>query len=135
MLSKNTLLTCSVERLYIGKVFAVYEYIGDKHRWVASAKKRDKLSYISAQLYSHQPDMPIAMAYCSGKPHKYMFTHLEASKIHYLFPETRGSNLSEPRPEMVSMPESIREMVDAMASSDYIKKFNCSLASQRVKKN
>ncbi|EGF98707.1 uncharacterized protein MELLADRAFT_95458 [Melampsora larici-populina 98AG31] len=58
-------------KLYIGKVLAVYEYINDKHRWVASATKRDKLSYISAQLYSHQPDMPIAMSYVSGKPHEF----------------------------------------------------------------
>ncbi|KAH9820517.1 hypothetical protein DFH28DRAFT_1120830 [Melampsora americana] len=101
---------------------------------VASATKRDKLSYISAQLYRHEPDMPIAMAYISGKPHEYMFAHLEASRIHYLFPETRGSNLDEPRPGMVSMPESIREMVDAMASSDYIRWFNRNLASQSTKK-
>ncbi|EGG11704.1 uncharacterized protein MELLADRAFT_90901 [Melampsora larici-populina 98AG31] len=122
-------------KLYIGKVLAVYEYINDKHRWVASATKRDKLSYISAQLYSHQPDMPIAMSYVSGKPHEYMFAHLEASKIHYLFPETRGSNLDEPRSGMVLLPESISQMVDAMASSDYnIKTFNCNLASQRSKK-
>lgn len=128
------MLRGSVQKLYIGKVLAVYEYIGDKHQWVASATKRDKLSYISAQLYSHQPDMPMAMAYVSGKPHEYLFAHLEASKIHYLFPETRGSNLEEPRSGMVSMPESISQMVDAMASSEYIKKINCDLASQRSKK-
>jgi hypothetical protein len=106
--------------MYIGKILATYEHVSGKHRWVASATSRDKLSYISVQLFLYQPHFPIAVGFYPSSPTACIFTHLEVVHLHHLFPITKGLNITEFGGNSVSIPNQLQPLLLAMSHDSFL---------------
>ncbi|KAA1122302.1 hypothetical protein PGTUg99_036437 [Puccinia graminis f. sp. tritici] len=108
------------KNMYIGKILATYEHVSGKHRWVASANSRAKISYISVQLFLYQPHMPIAAGFYSSSPNSRIFSHVEIVHLHHLFPVTGGLNITAVGDNFVSIPENLQPLLLTMSQSAFL---------------
>jgi hypothetical protein len=106
--------------MYIGKILAAYEHVSGKHRWVASATSRAKLSYISVQLFLYQPYIPIAAGFYTSSPTARIFAHLEIVHLHHLFPISEGFNITDVQGNCVSIPKQLQPLLLAMSHTSFL---------------
>ncbi|KAI7944157.1 hypothetical protein MJO28_011685 [Puccinia striiformis f. sp. tritici] len=108
-------------KMYIGKVLATYEHISGKHRWLANATSRAKLSYVSVQLYFlYQPHIPIAAGFFASTPTSCIFAHLEAVHLHHLFPISEGLNITDVEGNCVSIPRRLQPLLLSMSQAPFL---------------
>ncbi|KAA1087782.1 hypothetical protein PGT21_036564 [Puccinia graminis f. sp. tritici] len=107
------------QKMYIGKILALFESVSGKHRWVTQASSRDKLSYISVQLYLYQPHHPMATGFHNGSPDARIFAHLPHVHIHHLFPVTPGLNITEIQ-NCASIPSKLHPLLIAMSDTGFL---------------
>ncbi|KAA1121399.1 hypothetical protein PGTUg99_019874 [Puccinia graminis f. sp. tritici] len=107
-------------KMYIGKVLATYEHVSGKHRWLASATSRDKLSYVSVQLFLYQPHIPIAAGFYPSSPTARIFVHLEIVHLHHLFPISEGLNITDVGGNCVSIPQRLQPLLLTMSQASFL---------------
>jgi hypothetical protein len=120
--------------LYIGKILGIYAYKSGRHQWLKSSDTREKISYISTQLYFYDDNHPSAMGYRRATPKRLLLTHLEMPHIHYVFPKTNALNITEPQPHCAWLPQKVWEMVQEMNRPAYIQGVEEALAWLRAQK-
>jgi hypothetical protein len=106
--------------MYIAKILATYEHVSGKHRWVASATNQSKILYISVQLFSYHPHLPIAAGFYPSSPHSCIFAHLEAVHLHHLFPISQGLNITDMGGNCVSIPQQLQPLLLAMSNTNFL---------------
>ncbi|KAH9466973.1 hypothetical protein Pst134EB_002010 [Puccinia striiformis f. sp. tritici] len=120
--------------MYIGKILAAYEHVAGKHRWVASSTSRDKLSYISAQLFLYRPRIPMAAGFYDSLPDSRIFVHLEIVHLHHLFPVSEGVNITEVGEDCVSIPRLLQPLLLAMSDDGFLEHWQKEFLQLKSKK-
>lgn len=112
----------------------IYAYKNGRHQWLKYSDTRDKILYISTQLYLYDDNHPSAIGYRRQTPQRLILTHLEMPHIHYVFPKTSALNITEPQPHCAWLPQKVWNLLQEMNRPSYIQSVEEALARLRAQK-
>lgn len=84
-------------------------------------------------MYYYQPNALMLTSYREDQESRLTFSLVDCSHGHFLFPKTKGQNLTELAlaPGAVFIPSVVKPMLTAMAKPDYIKDVGAELERLR----
>ena len=113
--------------MYVAKILEIYALRNRRHKCLLKDSDCKEISYLTLQIYLCPPP------YQEGQPDRFTRSLMECAHVHYLFPRTAGQNLTEMLDThgAVFLPQSVRQMLAAMAQPGYIADVEAELAARR----